>query len=166
MERLTQSDLVHFAGHGVVRDEEPARSYLALAPSAGEEGALQAAEIERLRLPRAPLVVLSGCETGAGPLSRSQGALSLARPFLAAGASHVVASLWPIDDASSSRFFVAFHRKLQEGLCPAAALRATQTAFIHHTDPELRSPRAWAAFTLFGPAGGRSPKGGSPCPFR
>jgi CHAT domain-containing protein len=103
-------------------------------------------------LPRTRLVVLAACRTAAGVVSRSEGALSLARPFLAAGVPNVIASLWDVDDALSRRFFVALHRALLADGEPLSALRRVQTAFLRDADPTLAHPRlgaflTWAAST-------------------
>jgi CHAT domain-containing protein len=45
-----------------------------------------------------PLVVLSACETGVGRLQVQDGAATLSRSFLLAGARAVISTLWPVDD--------------------------------------------------------------------
>jgi CHAT domain-containing protein len=79
-----------------------------------------------------------------------EGALSLGRPFLAAGVPDVVASLWDIDDAPSRDFFVALHRALLAQGDPAAALRTTQLAYLRGPDPSRAHPASWAAFVCMG----------------
>jgi CHAT domain-containing protein len=96
------------------------------------------------------VVVLAACRTAAGAVSRVEGALSLGRPFLAAGVPNVVASLWDIDDAVSRRFFVSFHRSLLEEGDPLLALRNAQIAFIHGDDTSLAHPASWAPFICMG----------------
>jgi CHAT domain-containing protein len=95
-------------------------------------------------------VVLAACRTAAGAVSRVEGALSLGRPFLAAGVPDVVASLWDIDDTVSRRFFVSFHRSLLEEGDPLLALRKAQIAFLHGDDASLAHPASWAGFICMG----------------
>src|SRR6266704_6073099 len=102
------------------------------------------------RSPRTRVVVLAACRTGAGAVSRVEGALSLGRPFLAAGVPDVVASLWDIDDAVSRRFFVAFHRALLAEGDPVLALRKAQIALLRGDDVSLAHPASWAAFICMG----------------
>ena len=49
-----------------------------------EDGCLQTCEVYNLRL-NAVLVVLSGCNTGMGKLSRGEGLIGMTRAFLYAG---------------------------------------------------------------------------------
>ncbi|PYQ19311.1 MAG: hypothetical protein DMF81_22315 [Acidobacteria bacterium] len=104
----------------------------------------------RSGLPRTRVVVLAACRTAAGPVSRVEGALSLGRPFLAAGVPDVVASLWDIDDSVSRRFFVAFHRALLVEGDPLLALRKAQITLLRGDDVSLAHPASWAAFICMG----------------
>ena len=64
---------------------------LLLRPTAhGRFGVSRPASARQHALPRTRLVVLAACRTAAGVVSRSEGALSLARPFLAAGVPNVM----------------------------------------------------------------------------
>jgi len=139
-------DVLHFAGHAVVRTDAPQMSHLVLAPEGGSEGAVFSSEIARWHLGRMKLVVLSGCGTSSGRISATEGASSLARAFFAAGVPAVIASLWAIDDEKTADFFVAFHRRLAAGEPAATALRNTQLEWIAHTE----SASTWAAFQFFG----------------
>jgi CHAT domain-containing protein len=144
------SSVIHFGGHAVIDAEAPDRSALLLATGDPTGSTLSAPEIARLRFERAPVVVLAACSTATGAAYRMEGATSLSRAFLLAGASNVVGSLWDIDDQVSEAFFVRFHRRLAGGDTPAAALRAAQIELLRAGDPRLRAPRAWAAFQLIG----------------
>ena len=95
-------------------------------------------------------MVLAGCRTAAGAISSTEGALSLGRPFLAAGVPSVVASLWDIDDAVSRRFFVTFHRALRVLGEPLLALQQAQISLLRDGDPSYARPASWAAFVCMG----------------
>jgi CHAT domain-containing protein len=142
--------LVHFAGHAIINDDFPLLSRLLLAPErdSGAEGALFAQDLYRLRFPHTRLVVLAACRSARAGISPGEGALSLARPFLAAGVSSVVASLWSIDDATGTEFFTEFHRRLLAGSAPVDALRQAQLAMLGSTAPALRHPSVWGAFEV------------------
>lgn len=147
LETLAPSvDVLHFAGHAVVRADAPQMSHLVLASSSGSGGAIFARDIASWHLDHTALVVLSGCSTSGGRISATEGASSLARAFFAAGAPAVVASLWAIDDERTADFFGTFHRRLSTGERAAAALRETQLEWIARGAPLS----AWAAFQLFG----------------
>jgi CHAT domain-containing protein/tetratricopeptide (TPR) repeat protein len=152
LDRLRGSDVVHYAGHAVSTDDSPSTTRLLLAPGPrrGDSGALYVHELGRSSLPRTRVVVLAACRTGGGAVSRVEGALSLGRPFLAAGVPDVVASLWDIEDSLSRPFFVAFHRALLAQDDPVAALRTTQLHYLRGPDPALAHPASWAPFICMG----------------
>jgi CHAT domain-containing protein/tetratricopeptide (TPR) repeat protein len=122
--------VVHFAVHGVVLDDRPFDSFLALASGPGEadDGMLTAREIYAWRLP-ASLVVLSACNSGAGPVT-GDGIVSLTRAFLVAGARRVVASAWDLPDDVAPQLFQRFYVARAGGARDSAALRTAQIAVL------------------------------------
>merc|ERR1712034_304854 len=107
VEAMRGSDVVHLATHG-----EPEGLFFAGGSAA--EATLSMAEVHALELRRAPLVVLSACDTFKGEL-RSDGVVGITRAFVAAGAPTLAASLWPVSDAATlelmRRFYAALLRK-------------------------------------------------------
>ncbi len=134
------ADVLHLACHAEFRSDNPMFSALQLAD---EPFTVQDAETLQLRQ---GIVVLSACETGVAVYSRGDEMIGLVRAFLVAGASRVVASLWPVDDAVTLQFMAAFYRSLRGGNAPSSALRAAQLD-VMATHPH---PFHWAAFTLYG----------------
>lgn len=148
---LTDYSILHFATHGLLDLNYPMLSALLLADEQTYGPAfLKAGDISALDFD-ADLVVLSGCETGAGRIRAGEGALSLARPFLVAGAADVMSTLWKIDDARTADFMAGFYRHLLKGGASAGeALAAAQRAM--RDDPATNHPFYWAGFTLTGTA--------------
>ncbi|MGL5080737.1 MAG: CHAT domain-containing protein [Microcoleaceae cyanobacterium] len=149
---LSQYRLLHFATHGLLNSETPELSGLvfSLVDESGEplNGFLRLYEIFNLDL-SAELAVLSACETGLGEAVRGEGLVGLTRGFMYAGASRVMVSLWAVDDQATAQLMIKFYqRMLQQGLAPAAALRAAQIEMWQQK--EWNSPYFWAAFTLQG----------------
>ncbi|MFL5539200.1 MAG: CHAT domain-containing protein [Longimicrobiaceae bacterium] len=149
---LTGASLVHYAGHAVFDDERPERSYLVLAPTGGRAGTgtLTAAELARLRLSHAPVVVLAACQTVSSGRRRTGGFTGLAGALLAAGAGGVAGGLWEVDDARTRPLMIEFHRAYRASGDGPAALRDAQLRLIHSQDPALRSPATWAGFRYAG----------------
>jgi CHAT domain-containing protein len=122
--------VLHFAVHAVTLGDEPEQSALFLSEYS-REGELQnpskvtALDIAQSGL-RADVVVLSACGTGDGNALRGEGVLGLTYEFLANGSHSVVASLWPIEDASTARFMNEFYRAYRVNGSAADALRAAQ----------------------------------------
>jgi CHAT domain-containing protein len=103
------------------------------------------ADLDDLRLPGAPLVVLSACETGLGDLKGGD-VLGLSQAFLRAGASALLVSLWRVPDEATARLMEAFYQRLVTGTPPAAALRKAQQTLLART--EYAHPRQWAGWVL------------------
>jgi len=155
LERAPFYDVVHFAGHAFANVEYPLLSRLSFS-SAGDSIAgdpLFAHEIAHMRFTHTRVVVLAACSTAVGGISRGEGVMSLARPFLAAGAPLVVASQWDVDDAATERLFTMFHREFATHHDAVAALRAAQLAMIRGSIPTDASPGRWAAFIALGTSG-------------
>jgi CHAT domain-containing protein len=141
---FTDAQVIHFAGHFVANRRSPANSKLLFAG-----GDLRSSELGEHKLTRAKLVVLSACETGVERYDRSEGAIGVARTFLALGAPVVVASAWKVNSGPTRDLMVAFHRKRREqGLTSAESLRRAQLELMK-TDG-TKEPFYWAAFSLFG----------------
>jgi CHAT domain-containing protein/tetratricopeptide (TPR) repeat protein len=149
---IGQYRILHFATHGLLNDKHPELSgmVLSLLDEAGNEqnGFLGLQEVYKMNL-AADLVVLSACQTGLGKQIRGEGLVGLARGFMYAGASSVLASLWKVDDEATADLMRRFYEKmLREGQRPAAALRASQVEM--QSLRRWRDPYYWAAFVLQG----------------
>jgi CHAT domain-containing protein len=136
-----EANVIHFAGHAV-----SARSgYLLLARTETSDGHLDAKRIASMRLNRTSMVVLAACSTAAGEIRSTEGTISIARAFLAAGVPSVIATLWPIEDEAAAEFFPIVHRHMSRGMPPAEALRAAQLELIREPDTVL-----WTGVQLIG----------------
>lgn len=148
LEGARSAAVVHFAGHTLDSPfEAPA---LVCAPDAAtRDGLLRVSAIQSETFPRLRLVVLAACNTSVGETT-SEGTMSLARAFIAAGANGVVASLWPVTDDAYASFWRVFYEGLARGGTPAEALRHAQLALLRH--PRFNSPEFWAGFEFVGSA--------------
>jgi CHAT domain-containing protein/tetratricopeptide (TPR) repeat protein len=141
---------VLFSVHGVTSAQYPQFASLVLSrrPNSPHDGLLQVYEIYNLRVP-ADLVVLSACETALGRNLQGEGLVGLVRAFIYSGARAVVASLWRVEDLSTSRLMAAFFREFRRSSGgKAAALRQAQLQMLG--DPKHSHPFFWAGFILSG----------------
>lgn len=153
-----KADVIHFALHYVVDDPSSMLSGLVLAGAAqvkeannSNDGIWLASEIYQTGLSRPRLVVLSACQTGVEYQYRGEGAVSIARTFIAAGVPVVVASLWPVDSESTAELMVSFHlHRTRDHLPTAEALRQAQLELLNSGDKRYGLPYYWAAFTVIG----------------
>lgn len=141
------ADVIHFVGHGVASTGARESGYLVVGGDNGDEGRLDVKRIAALRLSHTSLVVLAACATAAGETRSTEGTISVARAFLAAGVPSVVATLRPIFDEDAARFFPRFHRYVANGLSPAEALRQTQLEWIGKGDG---ATAMWTAVQVIG----------------
>jgi CHAT domain-containing protein len=149
---LAEYRIVHLATHGVLNTRQPDLSgvVLSLVDAAGrpQDGFLRLHDIYNLRL-NADLVVLSACQTALGRDVGGEGLVGLTRGFMYAGAKAVVASLWQVDDESTSELMKRFYRgMLEEKRRPADALRAAQLDMSRQR--RWSAPFHWAGFVLQG----------------
>ncbi len=161
-----QATHLHFACHGILDEQSPLDSALALTTPTKwsvnrENGLLQAWEImEELTL-KTELVVLSACDSGLGAAIGGEGFLGLTRAFQYAGARSIVASFWQVSDLSTAPFMVQFYKNLKEGKTKDLALRKAQLDMIQQRilptengevsgGKDYVHPYFWAPFQLIG----------------
>ena len=164
LDKATQADYLHLATHGDFASGWPERSTLLLAHpegyteplrQAGLRGAhLSRAELQdgcealtlndlwasRLQLKPGCLVVLSACETGQiEPGDVVDEVLGFPAALLAAGARGVVASLWAVDDLSTSLLMQKMYQEMANGKPPAAALQAASNYLRSLNPAQIRA---------------------------
>ncbi len=173
-QQLERAHLIHLATHGLLNevaalsDTPGAIALAATGPAPAEDGFLTANEVSQHRL-QADLAVLSACDTGRGRIT-GDGAVGLARSFLAAGARSVVVSLWKVPDQPTALLMQAFYeelarsRSVPEGLSPSVSAGESRPVpagipptkaqalrqALRRTQAQYPNPRDWAAFLLVG----------------
>ena len=137
---------IHFACHAVIDPRKPMHSALILNNRNDEESRLRVQEILSHWFPM-DLVSLNCCESAVGDAAPDDEATCFTRAFLRIGAKNVLATLWKIDDESSSRIIVDFYRGIiTEGLGKAESLRRAQL----RAKQDGLSPYHWAPFQIIG----------------
>lgn len=146
---LADYKIIHFAAHGLIDDQKPARSaiILTLDNDPAEDGFLQMREVFNLKL-NADLAVLSSCQTGLGQFIKGEGMEGISRAFFYAGSSSVVMSLWTINDQVSAQFMERFYYHLKGNENLAEALRQVKIEMIQ--SEIVSHPYYWAGFILSG----------------
>ncbi|MCX6627657.1 MAG: CHAT domain-containing protein, partial [Candidatus Solibacter sp.] len=111
---------IHFTAHALANRESPLDSAVLLSG-----GKLYAREVMDVPL-TADLVTVSACR-GVGLRTYSgEGLVGFAWAFLRAGARHVIAGLWDVNDQSTAALMDVLYRELAAGKPPEAALRAAK----------------------------------------
>jgi CHAT domain-containing protein len=163
---LSGSRILLFATHGVMYEDAPLLSGIALA----DGYMLTVQELMGLRLD-AELITVSACRSGLGVRTRGEEIVGLTRGLLAAGGSAAMVTLWPVFDASAAVLVVKFHEILKESDDAASALRHAQAWLRGLTAEKLEAekgklrdipaeptaavpagvhPQHWAPFVLVG----------------
>lgn len=137
-----RAGLIHLAAHGSLRRDNPAFSFIQLA-----DGPLFVHDLAGFRLPGST-VVLTACSSGRGVAPSGDEWIGLAQGFLQAGASAVVASLWPVEDEATAGLAELFYEGLAAGEDSAEALRLAMVE-CRRTRPH---PWQWASFAVLGGA--------------
>jgi CHAT domain-containing protein len=151
--------VLHVASHGVLNNERPLDSFVALSRTPGDpadDGRLHARELMTLDL-RADLVVLSACETARGRVGAGEGVIGMTWALLVAGATSTVVSQWKVDADAASKVLLVLHRGLESAASSGAPLPAARA--LRHASLVLlrermyRHPFYWAAFVVVGDGG-------------
>ena len=159
---LDQYEVLHFATHGLLRDESNGVSEAALVFSPGDEkdpfndGLLTARDVANLNL-SARLIVLSACNTANVDLhlfgSQLQG---LASSFAAAGTPTTIASEWAVNSEGSTMIMTRFYQLLlgPDHYNVAEALQKAMIALLQQRPSiAFAHPRFWAPFVVLGDGG-------------
>ncbi|MCR9276779.1 MAG: CHAT domain-containing protein [Pseudomonadaceae bacterium] len=150
---LANQDVLHIAAHGLLDEQLPEASglYLSAVNVSGEQqnALVTLVDLYQTQFPQ-KLIVLSACDTAAGAQLAGESGLSLARAFLRQGSRQVIATQWPVADATSAKLFESFYRNLLVSKRPAShALQEAQLSIL--SEPRTRHPYFWAGYALAGP---------------
>jgi CHAT domain-containing protein len=158
LQPLSEFDVVHFATHGLVKEEvaglrEPS---LVLTPTpdgdAFNDGLLTGSQIAALPL-KARLVVLSACNSARyEPSIIDDGIQGLATSFAVAGVPSAIASLWPIESMITHNLIIGTFQAARDGnIAIADALALAMRKHLDGPTPRpLLHPRFWAALVALG----------------
>ncbi|HSE13870.1 MAG TPA: CHAT domain-containing tetratricopeptide repeat protein, partial [Rudaea sp.] len=116
-------------------------------------GVLSAGEISSADLSHAGWVVLSACDSGLGPIGRSEGVFGMRRALRLAGARTVVMSLWEADDAATVDLMQALYRARfaeYRNVPDAMAQAMRETLAARRAAHASTHPYYWAAFVSEG----------------
>ncbi len=149
LKELSSVALVHIAAHGCMETGE-----IALTPDpkrtssipTKEDYILSMTDVLSVNL-RAPLVVLSCCNSGQGEI-KAEGVVGIARAFMGAGARSVLVSLWANDDEATLEFMRSFYHHLMKGRSASESLNQAMKD-LRESD-KYSDVRYWAPFVLIG----------------
>jgi CHAT domain-containing protein len=154
------ASLLHLTTHGMLLPEPSVQTRDGVLPLA------RILEQAHGRAPDAPggLVITSACVTDVTRTGYDE-SLTMATAFLAAGATAVIGTRWPVDDDTATALAIRLHHHLRDGHSPAEALRRAQLdllrpgpalrdslgpPFAEVDDARLSHPASWAGHVHHG----------------
>lgn len=146
--RAHQASVLHVAAHAEVDEVDPLFSRILFAAEGSDRGLLEARDIYQLDLKGVVMVTLSACESGLGKIARGEEIVGFTRSFLSAGASSIIASLWPVADDSTEALMTRLYRELVEGRDLMSAMQAAQIDV--QKSRRFAHPFFWAPFNVIG----------------
>jgi len=149
---LKKYNLLHFATHGVVNEDNPELSQIYFSGNNFSDGSssLFAGEIYNLEI-NADLVTLSACKTALGKIFKGEGLIGLSRAWSFAGGRNVLVSFWSVNDYSTSRLMKDFYSSYLQNNFSNNFSEALKMAKINMINSENYSkPYYWAPFILIG----------------
>ena len=154
LQPLSEFDVIHFATHGLIREELPGLTEpsLVFTPHPGgdilNDGLLTASQIAALPL-RARLVVLSACNSARyEPSVIDSGIQGLSTSFAIAGVPSMIAALWPVESTLARNLIIDTFRTARGGNTTVADAMAMRYAGTSRPDAQ-----ATAASALLGGSG-------------
>jgi CHAT domain-containing protein/predicted negative regulator of RcsB-dependent stress response len=147
-ENAGTTSLIHVAAHAQADTIDPLYSRILLASENGKVDFLEAHEVLGLNLDKVSLVTLSACESGLGRVADGDEVLGFTRSFLAAGASGLIVSLWPVSDDATKLLMSTLYAELAKGTDVQVAMQRAQLAVLHTKG--MDHPFFWAPFNVIG----------------
>jgi len=139
--------LIHLVTHGVADTVNPLDSAIILSRGQNNIFKLYAHEIVKTKL-YADLVIISACDSLGRKTFDGEGLVGLAWAFMRAGAHHVIAGLWKVDDRYTPQLMDDFYSDFQKTRSAVGALHAAKLKMLH-SGTNARYPYYWAALQLY-----------------
>jgi CHAT domain-containing protein len=143
-----RANVLHVAAHAELDEVDPLHSRILFAASGQDSGLLEARDILGLNLQGVKLVTLSACESGLGKVLHGDEIVGFTRSFLSAGASSIVASLWPVSDDSTDLLMNRLYQDLASGNDLMTSMQQAQLAV--QKNRRFAHPFFWAPFNVIG----------------
>jgi tetratricopeptide (TPR) repeat protein len=137
--------LLHIASHARFVRSDPLASGMLLG-----DGWLTARNILQVQLQGAT-VALSGCDSGRAAISSADELSGLVRSTLAAGASRVILSLWPLHDRTATEMMAALYAsRYSGGVGPSSGFASALAESQRGALALAVHPVTWSSFVMLG----------------
>ncbi|ORX92518.1 CHAT domain-domain-containing protein [Clohesyomyces aquaticus] len=157
LKALVDTDIIHFACHGLANSSDPSQSHLLLAKSNGKEvDKLTVSKILSLEsLQQAWISYLSSCSTARTSGSRfPDEGLHTTAALQIAGFAHVIGGLWKVGDDTcvdmAQNFYASLLKRRNEPQQDRVVAAALRDAVLHIREQDPSSWRKFGAYVHFG----------------
>jgi len=137
---------VHFTAHATANRDSPLDSVVVLSGPA-DRFKLYVRDVAALRL-HAELVTISACRSAGDKAYSGDGLVGFSWAFMKAGARHVIAGLWDVDDRATPQLMDRLYAGIAQGHDPGRALRDAKRA-VMAAGGASANPYRWAALQMF-----------------
>jgi CHAT domain-containing protein len=150
LQRSKAANLLHYHGHAYLEASERKDRALVLEPVPPDDGLFSVLDLFELQLNSA-VVMLLACASGEEDIAPNDDPLGLVSAFMYAGASSVIATLWPTQTSDARQFCErvykhAFGGKGSGSGCLAKAVQKSVVEMWDEWDED--EPYHWAQFQL------------------
>lgn len=150
LQRSKGVSLLHYHGHAYLEASERKNRALVLEPVPPDDGLFSVMDLFELQLDSA-VVVLLACASGEQDVAPNDDPLGLLSAFMYAGASSVIATLWPTQTSDARDFCERVYKHAFGGKSsgPRILSKAVQKAVVEMwEDWDEDEPYHWAQFQL------------------
>jgi len=146
--RISDTDILHFAMHTIIDEENPELSQFVFS---GSDLSMNLCAYELYKIDMdIELAMLSACETGKGEIQSGKSFQSLSQAFSLAGASSITMSTYKIPDHQTSLIDQSFVQFISEGLRVDEALRYSKIDYLNKASEKYSHPFYWSGIILSG----------------
>lgn len=143
--RLTEFDIIHFAGHVEYDHDHPSQSAIKL-----KDSVFKAEELAKLGggAPMPSLVFLNACQSAynenTNPRNKDA-SFGLTDALIRSGVQHYIGTLWKVSDIHSSNFALNFYNYFFNGCSVGDAVNLARKK-----SAETQNDFSWASYVLYG----------------
>ncbi|MDX1479823.1 MAG: CHAT domain-containing protein, partial [Saprospiraceae bacterium] len=150
LEAQSGAAIIQFVTHAVLHDSIGDLSFIVMGKEDGSLDSLEVHQVYSMDFP-GTFFYIPNCDTHRGEYVQGEGVLSLARAFAYAGASGMVAGLWPVPDRSSGIIATHFYENMHKRMPKDVAFRDAKLTYLAQSTDDIDAhPYQWGSLVLVG----------------
>ncbi|WP_281615122.1 CHAT domain-containing protein [Flammeovirga sp. SubArs3] len=142
-------DIIHFATHTVIGDDEQSSRIFLYGHDSLPEG-FTFDQVEEMDFSKHNLISVSSCYSANGKYIKGEGLMSFQRAFAYSQAPSVLAGLWKVNDQASLYISKKFFKFLKDGYEKDIALQKAKLEFFEDFPALKQNPMFWGSLIISG----------------